>query len=196
MNIAFFDFDGTITNKDSLAHFIKFAVGVPRYYLGLIILSPMLIIYILKFLDNQQAKEKLISHYFLNWSAGKFQEIANRYSNAEIDNIIRPKALEKIKWHQEQGHKVVLVSASIEGWLQAWCDKNNIQLLATKLELVNGKLTGKFSTPNCYGQEKVNRIKKVFNLNEYENIYAYGDSTGDIQMLNISNFKFMKPFRS
>lgn len=194
MKITFFDFDGTITTKDSLADFIKFAVGKFNYYKGLLILSPILIPYILKLVPNDVAKEKLISHFFKGWDINRFQQISNNYALEKIDKIIRPNAMEKIKWHQQQGHEIVIVSASMENWLIAWCEKNYINLISTKLEVKDNKLTGRFSTLNCHGIEKVSRIKELYNLEDYEVIYAYGDSKGDKEMLNIADEKYYKYF--
>ena len=194
MKISFFDFDGTITTKDSLADFVKFAVGKQNYYLGLLILSPVLIMYIFNFVSNNVAKEKLIYHFFKGCDSILFRNIANKYSKEKIDKIVRPKVLEKIKWHQHKGHKVVIVSASMECWLSGWCEKNKLELIATKLEVTNNRLTGKFSTKNCYGIEKVNRIKENYNLEDYDVIYAYGDSKGDKEMLSIADKKYYKYF--
>jgi phosphatidylglycerophosphatase C len=194
--IAFFDFDGTITTKDSLADFIQYAVGKSNYYVGLLTLSPLLIAYMLKFIPNHIAKEKLIAHFFKSRDARQFQKLAEQYSLERIDKIIRPKAIEKIRWHQNQGHQVVIVSASIESWLRAWCDKNNIELIATRLEVKGHKLTGKFATKNCYGLEKANRVKEAFELSLYDHIYAYGDSHGDKELLALAVESFYKPFRN
>lgn len=194
--IAFFDFDGTITTKDSLADFIQYAVGKSNYYVGLLTLSPLLIAYMLKFIPNHIAKEKLIAHFFKSRDARQFQKLAEQYSLERIDKIIRPKAIEKIRWHQNQGHQVVIVSASIESWLRAWCDKNNIELIATRLEVKGRKLTGKFATKNCYGLEKANRVKEAFELSLYDHIYAYGDSHGDKELLALAVESFYKPFRN
>ena len=194
MKIAFFDFDGTITTKDSLPDFIKFAIGKPKYYLGLCLLSPVLLAYVLKLLPNHIAKEKMISYYFKGWSEKNFQTVADVYATHQIDKIVRPKALEKLHWHQEQGHKVVIVSASMKSWLKKWCDAQNVELISTQLEIKQGKLTGKFATKNCHGNEKVNRIKEQYPLQDYSYIYAYGDSSGDKDMLKLANEAFYKPF--
>ena len=195
MILAIFDFDGTISIKDSLVEFIKFSLSKPKYYFGLLKLSPVLTAYAFKFIPNYIAKERLISYFFKGWDEGVFQEISDKYAITQIDKIIRPKAIEKIKWHQEKGHKVVIVSASMENWLKKWCEKNNIELIATRLEAKDGKLTGKFATKNCYGIEKANRIKEQYNLSGYDYIYAYGDSSGDKEMLSLANESFYKPFR-
>ena len=109
MKIVFFDFDGTITKNDSLKEFIKFAVGKPNYYFGLIQLSPMLAAYALKLIPNHVAKEKLIEHFFKGWDAKYFQKIADQYSLEEIDKIVRPKAIQKLKQYQKEGCKIVIV---------------------------------------------------------------------------------------
>ncbi len=195
MKLALFDFDGTITTKDSLVEFIQYATGKPTYYAGLLKLSPMLTAYIFKLIPNHIAKEKLIGHFFKGWNTKQFQKLASQYSLEQIDRITRPKAIEKIRWHQEQGHKVVMVSASMECWLRAWCDKYNIRLISTQLEMRDNKLTGKFATKNCYGIEKANRVQESYNLSDYEYIYAYGDSHGDRELLELADESFYKPFR-
>jgi HAD superfamily hydrolase (TIGR01490 family) len=138
----------------------------------------------------------MLSYFFKGMSEEKFMKVANEYSLKHIDTILRPKAMEKIAWHKEQGHKIVIVSASIECWLKPWCDKNNLDLIATKLEIKDGRVTGKFLTKNCYGIEKENRVQEQYNLDDYDHIYAYGDSRGDKELLELADESFYKPFRN
>lgn len=194
-NIALFDFDGTITTDDSLLKFIRFVVGDRRFLLGLVVLSPMLVLYKLKLIPNYKAKQYMLSWFFKGMRKVDFLKVANEYSLVHIDKIVRPKAIEKINWHKNQGHKVVVVSASIECWLRPWCEKNNLELIATKLEIKDDIVTGKLLSKNCYGVEKVNRIKELYDLKNFDYIYAYGDSSGDKQMLELAHEKFYKPFR-
>ncbi|NOQ14615.1 MAG: HAD-IB family hydrolase [Methyloprofundus sp.] len=186
MNLALFDFDGTITSKDSLVDFIQYAVGKPKYYSGLLVLSPILMAFKLKLIANDHAKQQLISYFFKNWQETEFQRIATEYSVQQIDKITRPKAMQKIAWHQQQGHDLVIVSASMQSWLNQWCEQQGITLISTQLEMQDGLVTGKFATKNCHGAEKVARIKAQYNLSEYREIYAYGDSSGDKEMLAIA----------
>ena len=195
MKLTLFDFDGTITTDDSLLKFIRFVVGDRRFLLGLVILSPMLVLYKLKLIPNYKAKQYMLSWFFKGMSKDAFLKVANEYSLVHIDKILRPKAIEKINWHKNQGHKVVVVSASIECWLRPWCEKNSLELIATKLEIKDDIVTGKLLSKNCYGVEKVNRIKELYNIEKYDYIYAYGDSSGDKQMLELAHEKFYKPFR-
>ena len=191
MNLALFDFDGTLTTKDSLGEFIKYAVGSKKYFLGMVQFSPMFIAYKLKLIRNDIAKEKLFEQFFKDFDETKFRAIANEYSLNEIDLIRRDNIYKKFLQHIEDGDRVVIVSASMRCWLSPWADKHGVSLLCTELEFIDNKVTGKFLTKNCHGQEKVNRIKKYLSLEEYDTIYAYGDSSGDDEMLSIAT----KPHR-
>lgn len=195
MRISFFDFDGTITKDDSMFRFIRFAVGDFKFVIGLFFLSPVLILFKLKIIPNYQAKSRMISHFFKGYNIKTFEKLASEFSLNHIDKIVRPNAIEKIQWHKTQGHKVVVVSASIDLWLRPWCEKNNLELIATEIEVLNGLVTGKFKSKNCYGIEKVNRINSIYNLDNYEYIYAYGDSKGDMEMLNLAHSKNYKVFK-
>lgn len=195
MKISFFDFDGTVTKEDSLIKFIRFAVGDMKTAWGMLLLSPMLITYKLKLIPNYKAKKWMLSYFFKGMKEQRFLKKAEEYSLKHIDTILRPKAMEKIAWHKDQGHKVVIVSASIEFWLKPWCDKNDLGVIATKIEIQGGIVTGKLLTKNCYGIEKSNRVKEAYNLSEYEHIYAYGDTHGDKELLELADESFYKPFR-
>jgi len=194
--LALFDFDGTITTDDSLIKFIRFVIGDIKFVAGMAVMSPMLTAYKLKLIPNYKAKQYMLSYFFKGISEEKFVKVANEYSLKHIDTILRPKAMKKITWHKEQRHKVVIVSASIECWLKPWCDKNNLDLIATKIEVKDNIITGKFSTKNCYGIEKANRVQEQYNLNDYDHIYAYGDSRGDKELLELADESFYKPFRN
>jgi len=195
MILALFDFDGTITTDDTLLRFIRFVVGDVSFVIGLFALSPTLITYKLKLTPNYKAKQKMLSWYFKGYKQEAFKKVANEYSLNHIDKIIRPKAKERLQWHKDKDHKIVIVSASIDCWLRPWCEKNGFELIATQLEIKNDIITGNLLTKNCYGEEKVNRIKETYNLDEFDYVYAYGDSDGDKDMLKIADESFYKPFR-
>jgi HAD superfamily phosphoserine phosphatase-like hydrolase len=80
------------------------------------------------------------------------------------------------------------VSASADLWLKDWCTQEGIaDLLATQLEVVNGVLTGNLASANCRGPEKVRRIQELLDIRDYERIFAYGDSSGDQEMLALAH---------
>lgn len=193
--IAFFDFDGTITRKDSLLEFIRFVKGDAAFYFGFLLHSPILILYKLQIISNQTAKEIMLRHFFGKMDAGVFEKHCDDFTSEKLPQLLRPKAMHEIKRMQEGGAKVVIVSASPENWLQSWCIATGTECIATRLIVKNDRITGKINGRNCHGEEKVNRIRAAYDLHEYLSVYAYGDTPGDRHMLALASIKFYKPFR-
>jgi len=192
MNIAFFDFDGTITNKDTLIHFIIFAVGYKTFLLKLILIVPWLLLYAVKLLPNWRAKEKVLSIYFQGWDVETFNQCAFKYATEHVPLIVKSIAIETINEHKEHNDIIVVVSASCENWLKPWCDLYNLDCVATCLEVKDQKITGKFLGKNCYGSEKVERIRQKYNLKLYKHIYAYADSSADRYMMDLADIRYYK----
>lgn len=194
MNLVCFDFDGTITYDDSLLGFIAYVVGFKKFFKGVLKLSPILVGYKLKIISNNFARRALLTHFFKGMSEDKFARISYKYSATHIDDILIPKAMQKIKQYKENGDKIVIVSASLEDWLKPWCDKMDLGLLATKIERKNGVITGEILGKNCYAKEKVRRIKETFDLSKFDKIIAYGDSRGDKEMIEFADEGYYKFF--
>lgn len=192
MALALFDFDGTITCKDSFGDFIVYAVGRKRFIIGAIRLSPMLFAYALGLIRNWRAKEIVSTHFFKGWDSSRVRELASQYSREQLPRIVRGAAIERIRWHQSRGDTVVVVSASIDLWLADWCNAHDVDLIATKLEVKDGCVTGRFQTKNCSGKEKVRRIEELYNLKSFDYIYAYGDTPGDKAMLDVAHEKYYR----
>lgn len=193
--IAFFDFDGTITTKDTLLEFIKYSKGPFRFYLGFLLTSPWLVAYKLKIISNQKAKEKVLGYFFRNSPLPAFQTLCDRFAAEMVPGLVRPKALREITRLQEAGASVVIVSASPENWIRGWTDLTGASLLATRLEIREERLTGRIQGNNCYGEEKPRRIKEAYSLSDYQEVYTYGDTSGDRPMLRLGTASFFKPFR-
>jgi phosphatidylglycerophosphatase C len=193
--IAFFDFDGTITTKDTLLEIIKYQRGTFRFYLGFLLNSPYLVAYKLKFISNQAAKERMLRYFFRKTPVEQFQQRCDAFAATIIPGLIRPKAIMEIEKLLTAGAEVVIVSASAGNWIRSWCNTMQVKLISTKLEVVNGAITGKINGRNCHGQEKVRRITASYDLSAYHEIYCYGDTEGDKPMLQLATFAFYKPFR-
>jgi phosphatidylglycerophosphatase C len=196
--IAFFDFDGTITTKDTLLEFIKFTKGTLSFYIGFFLNSPWLIAYKLKLISNQRAKQRILRFFFGGMTLQKFQGHCDRFAKDILPELIRPKAREEIIRLLGKGAEVVIVSASPQNWIMGWASLMHAELIATRLQLSTKKeiptLTGRIEGKNCYGKEKVRRIQEAYRLANYEEIYTYGDTRGDEPMLRLGNRPFFKPF--
>jgi phosphatidylglycerophosphatase C len=193
-SIAFFDFDGTITTKDTMFEFVKYSRGPVRYLVGLCLISPWLIAMKFGLISKAQAKEKLLTYFFGNYDVDKFTRICHSFSTEIIPRLVRQDALSAIQKHKEEKTEIVVVSASAENWVAPWCIQNNLQYLCTRLEERDNKITGRLLGTNCNGPEKVSRIKAKFDTAEYKTIYCYGDTNGDKQMLQLATHPFYKLF--
>ncbi len=183
--IAFFDFDGTITRYDTFISFGRFAAGDTRFIICLLLASPWLVLWKIGIISNSRAKEKLFGLIFKGMDGKKFSLLARTFAT-RIDDDLRADTMETLKRHQAQSHRIAIVSASIDAWIKPWAEMHGINhVIATKVETDSaGRLTGRFSTPNCHGIEKVRRINDVFGSLEGIETYAYGDSAGDDAMLD------------
>ena len=195
MRLAIFDFDGTITHRDGFIPFMFFTHGIFKTIFKSVLVSPVLLLYVIKILPNWKAKEMVFACFYKEWPEAKFNQLASEYALKLLPLIVRTSASARLQWHKEHGHKIVIVSASFENYLEVWCRKEGFDCIATKIEIRDQKLTGKFASPNCYGEEKIRRIKEKYQLNDFEYIYAYGDSRGDLPLKTIANEFQYKPFR-
>lgn len=193
--IAFFDFDGTITTKDTLLEIFKYRHGKARFYLGFLLNSPFLVAYKAGIISNQLAKEMTLKFFFGGMKAEEFNTFCEQFATEIIPSLVRKKALKEIDDLKKAGAEVVIVSASPENWLQPWCTEHNLKLLGTQLEVNNGKITGKIKGNNCHGEEKVRRIKAAYDLTAWKEVYCYGDTSGDKPMLALGTHAFYQPFR-
>lgn len=187
--IAVFDLDGTLTTKDTLLEFIKFACGVPRLYWGFLLFCPILILMKLHLFPNWKAKQMFFSHFFKGWEYNDFKAKGQLFAN-EIEKMENRKMLEKLNDHLNHSDVVYVISASIFEWVQPWCEKIGVsRVLATQIEVdANGIISGRFATKNCYGKEKVRRLLEVEPERHSYILYAYGDSRGDKEMIAFSDY--------
>lgn len=193
--LVLFDFDGTITTKDTLAEFMIFYHGRAKYYRGLAILSPILAAYVFKLMPNWKSKQYFLSWFLEGENIKTFEERCATFASRVVPNLIRPGALEAIRKYQNTGATVVVVTASAENWVKPWCEANGIACIATKLEVNNQTLTGRILGKNCHGLEKVCRIHQQYMLKDFSKIIAYGDTSGDLEMLALAHEQHFKPFR-
>ncbi|HEY9007940.1 MAG TPA: HAD family hydrolase [Ohtaekwangia sp.] len=193
--LALFDFDGTITTRDTLFEFIHFAKGSFQFFTGFLVLSPMLALFKAGFISNANAKQYVLSYFFKGIDVSAFNRLCGEFAQQRIPQLIRLKALEEIRQHLASGYKVVIVSASPENWVKPWADSLPVECIATRMEVVDGKITGRFQGMNCHGEEKVERIRAYLNTDEFTPIYTYGDTSGDRPMLALGQHAHYKPFR-
>jgi phosphatidylglycerophosphatase C len=192
MNLALFDFDGTITVKGTYPGFVRFAVPLQRKLLGGVILSPMLVGYQSRLVSDRTIRKAMSRVAFWGEAPERLRRFGQRYADEVLPSLLRPIALERIAWHQGQGDRVVIVSASLEVYLGPWCRRLGVDVLCTELETKDGVLTGSYLRGDCCGDEKARRIRERYTLTDYATIYAYGDTEEDRQMLEMADKRFFR----
>lgn len=186
------DFDGTLTSKDTLLEFIRFAKGNARCLFGFLLYSPLIVLMKLKLYPNYKSKQKVFSFFFKGMPLEEFNRLGREFATSS-QSILRPGGLEMLRQCSEDGVEVVVVSASIDNWVQPFFP--DLKVLGTQVEVIRGRLTGRFLSKNCYGQEKINRLLEVFPDRENYYLIAYGDSNGDRKLLDFADESYYKPFR-
>lgn len=192
-SLVFFDFDGTLTTRDSLPSFALHSLGKLRTLIGALKALPWILMWKLGAVSNSVAKERLFSFLFRGMAAPGFAACCESFA-PEIEKMVRPELVARMARHIAAGDEVYIVSASIGDWIVPWAEKNGVDkshVIATGAAVENGILTGRFSTPNCHGPEKVRRIQAVVGDIGVRSVVAYGDSGGDLPMLALADRAFM-----
>ena len=187
-----FDFDGTLTTKDTLIEFIRYAKGSMALGLGFMRYAHLLVLMKIGLYPNYKAKQKVFAHFFKDTTLDDFNALCKAFA-ASSSHLLRPNAIEAINHAIKEGSEVLIVSASIDNWVQPFFPQ--IKVVGTQIEVIDGKLTGRFLSKNCYGQEKVNRILSLYPNRQDYHLTAYGDSRGDKEMLAFADESYFKPFR-
>lgn len=190
--VVVFDFDGTLTTKDTLLEFIRYVRGTRALLLGLLKYAPLLVLMKLGLYPNGLAKQRVFAHFFCTMAATSFDYFCRRFAR-DKHHLLRPEGVKAVEQAQAEGAQVVIISASIDNWVQPFFP--GVKVLGTQLELRAQWLTGRFVTNNCYGQEKVNRLLELYPDRENYYLVAYGDSRGDKEMLDFADEAHYKPFR-
>ena len=175
-----FDFDGTLTTRDTLIAFIRYACGTPRFLLGFLLHAPLLVLMKLRLYSNGKAKLRLFSWFFRGMPIEIFDALCQSFALSHR-HLLRPETVRLLQQALSEGSEVLVVSASIDNWVQPFFP--SVTVLGTQIEVIDGRLTGRFLTPNCYGQEKVRRILALHPVRSSYRLTAYGDSRGDRELL-------------
>lgn len=188
--VAYFDFDGTITRRDTFLPFLIFVVG----WFGFLRKSPqaliIAILYGLRVIKNNEAKQRTLTLYVKGYSFDQLDSKARDFAITKLNSYIKPEIFSKLEYHKEHKHSIIIISANLELYLKYWVKLHNLDgLIATEIEFINNICTGKLKTKNCYGQEKVIRLLDYLQHNNQKYIYsyAYGNSRGDYELLTYVN---------
>ena len=194
--IAAFDFDGTLTRRDTLFPFLLHVAGPVKFSYKILLLLVTLAGYALGLIRNDKAKVKVLRCFLANIEMASLQQYAQQFAEQKLPSRLRSEAMQRLAWHRQQGHRCVVVSASLEIYLRPWASKAGFDdILGSRLEtLADGRTTGNLLGENCFGAEKMRRLETLLGSREGYTLYAYGDSRGDKELLSAADYPFYKKF--
>jgi phosphatidylglycerophosphatase C len=191
--VAAFDFDGTITTSDSFRAFMLDAAGHGRFALAVLRCLPWLVGVAPGWSERGRTKARFLYAALGPVRHEVLDAAAQRFVERRLPALLRPEMLARVREHQALGHEVVLVSASPSLYLRKWAATVGIQtVLASELEWRDGVYTGRLAGRNCWGPEKVARLRAWWGEREPTTLYAYGDSRGDREMAARANYAWIR----
>lgn len=188
VTVAAFDVDNTLTVRDCVVPFMRSVSGTGRI-LKVLLSGLGETLKSIRSRDRDALKEKFVEGIFSGRDSLQIEALGVRFASRVADSWLRKDVSARMRWHQEQGHVVILVSASLGVYLHPLGDLLEVDaVLCTEMEEVDGVLTGKLIGKNCRGEEKASRVKMWCHdsgISVDDLMYAYGDSAGDSQLLEL-----------
>ena len=181
-----FDFDGTLTYKDTMFMFLKF-YDPAKYSVQFLKHVPLFALLQLKLADAESVKKSLIASILKGKSRYQIEKKAQQFFEENYPSLFRENALDFINNIDRTNTESYIVSASLDIWVKPFAEKFNMKLLSTQAEFKDDIFTGKFVGKNCNKEEKVNRIKLEIGDKKFDKIIAFGDTSGDKPMLTFAH---------
>jgi len=198
VEMAAFDFDGTLTWCDSFPLFLLYAAGLTGFLRRVPQLLRLWFSYRRKRRSYDDVKQAVIQLFFTGDSVNRLQNKATAFARTVLPRLLRPAVMDCLRAHQRAGRLCVIVSASLEIYLQPWADQYaaSAAVLGSRLEAMGDRLTGRLDGLNCAGPEKFRRLEAFGRAHQARVSYAYGNSSHDVAMLKMADHAFykMKPY--
>ena len=181
-----FDFDGTLTYKDTMFMYLKF-YDPTKFRLQFLKHIPLFVLLKLKLAETEKVKKSFIGAILKGQTQEKIEKKSRQFFEQHYPEIIRENALDFIQNIDRENTHSLLVTASLDIWAKPFADAFQMQLVATRAEFKNDVFTGNFIGKNCNGKEKLIRIQAEIINKKYDKIIAFGDTSGDKPMLKWAN---------
>lgn len=188
MTVAAFDFDGTISKHDAVVSFSLLLLGRPRLALTFALNAHHGAAALRDRNKRDVFKAALARAAFKDRSVEEVEGIALQFADQHMSTL-RESMLERIEWHRDKGHRIVLASASFEQYLQPIAIQLKIDhVIGTRLEIRDGVYTGELDGPNMRSRAKANAVRSFAGDEE---LWAYGNSSDDYPMFEVAQHPFL-----
>lgn len=192
--IVAFDFDGTLTVRDSYTAFLKWRTPRSKWILGGLRLIPAAVAYLFH-RDRGLIKAAATKVFLAGVSRERLEADARIFAGLHSRSLLRPDAVIAWKRWRKERVRLVIVTASPDVVVAPFARGLGADdLLGTPLACDGeGRITGAFDSPNCRGGEKVERLRAAFGP-DVRIRAAYGDTSGDTEMLAIAEEPYFRVF--
>lgn len=191
-DLALFDFDGTLTVRELMPDFMRFAVPKHRLVIGYALLWPVIIGYKLGWTSGVTVRRAIVWFGFRGLTVEALDRLGRDYAATRIGPELRADMMARLEAHRQRGDRVVVVSGALDVYLKHWCDSLGLELVCSRLESVNGRMTGRYLGPQCVNDEKVARVRAVVAEAIHGRIHAYGDTKEDHAMLAMADVAWLR----
>ncbi len=192
MDLALFDFDGTITTGESFPAFIRSAVPPQRLRWGGALLAPLVGGYRLGAVSGTAVRAAIVRIGLTGLPLAELQARGEAFAREVLPCGLRSEAMQRIDWHRGRGDTVVVVSGALDVYLRPWCDAHGLPVLCSSLQHRDGRLTGRFDGAQCVLEEKARRVRGAFDLSRFRRIHAYGDTPEDRPLLAMAHERWYR----
>jgi phosphatidylglycerophosphatase C len=192
--VVAFDFDGTLTFRDSFIAFLAWRAGRLAFTAGLALSAPAFVAYGLH-RDRGRLKAAVARRFLGPVRRGQLEAEARRFVAERFDALIRPDALKCWRAWRDRGARLYIVTASPEVLVAPFAQRLGADgLIATRLAFdAEDRFAGALEGANCRGEEKVTRLRAALGP-ELRLEAAYGDTGGDREMLALADSPGLRVF--
>lgn len=187
MDLALFDFDGTITDRETMPGFMILAVRPSRLALGKLLLFPLIVGYKLRIVPGTVVRAAICWFGFRGIPAAELERHGEEFARSVLPAVVRPQAMARIAWHKARGDRVVVVSGGLDLYLRHWSGAHGLELVCSSLQQREGRYTGLYHGRQCVSAEKVRRVSELYPANQFGKVFAYGDTPEDLELLAMAD---------
>jgi phosphatidylglycerophosphatase C len=188
VDLALFDFDGTLTTRETFPDFMRHAVFRPRLLAGGVLLAPVIFGYRRGWVAGNPTRASIVQVGLRGVDATRLRAQGEAFAREVLPGVLRSEAMERLQWHRDRGDRVVVVSGGLDVYLAPWCAAQGIELACSVLAERGGRITG-YAGAQCVGDEKVRRIRALCDPQAYAAVHAYGDTHEDHAMLAMAHHR-------
>lgn len=191
--IAAFDFDGTLTRRDTLLPFLARACGPTTFGRTVGRVAPIAVRArtgrLAAAIHHRDATKAALLRDLCRDRSDAWLEAHGQQYATTLPSKLRPEMVEQVRWHRDAGHELVIVSASLATYLRPFAASFGFDhVIAVEMQAgSDGLLTGEMDGPNVRGEEKAVRLRQWLGGDVPEMMWAYGNSSGDSELLAMAD---------